>query len=273
VGVLSYFSYGIGSNPIQWGLLASNLFNLASGTLLIILTIDFLAVGTVVRRHKFELLGFVGFTVMSRLADFTYGLQNGYFMNDALTNSGYGFYINSVVLALLGAYVALRLLSDRKILVKNTFALLSVYFTVAMLGGLYDAAFGMWNNSSTWYPLLVNRIGIVSTEIVCGVGAYFFFRTYLDMRRRPTFELSLPVYVRGSVLLYGLYELFMVVYYVLFPSPWMTPDNYGGVVSFTFLRAFSAMLPLAYVFASFHSLRFSVGEGVSKVESTPGEVA
>jgi hypothetical protein len=210
-------------------------------------------------------------SALYRLASLIYSasLEQGAFVAAALSTGNVGNYINGLVFTFLGAYVAFRLLSDRKILVKNTFLLLSIYFAVGFMSGLRDVILGSWNNPS--WPPVINLFEVVSTTGVSGVAAYFFLSTYLEMRRRSTYELSLPLYVRGAVLLYGSYELFMTVFFTLFPLPWMRPYSSGVVVD-SILFALGAMLPISYVLASLHSLRFSVGEEVTNVDSKELEI-
>jgi hypothetical protein len=240
------------------------LLELISGIILTVLTIDFVATRTVLRRHKLELLGYVATSVVQTAYWLSFNVL-AYLSGNPAAFPGVQElrYLGFIV---LGLYVGYKLLANKKVLVKNTFLFLSVFFTGCLLNEV-ESTLRSWNITTSSLPLDVFRVDIILIDVVFGAAAIFFLKTYLELRRRPMFEVATPVYVRGIFLIYGASMLIQGIYEVFLSNPPTNMDFYGGMVGYTALVILNFALPLAFVLASIHSPRFSVGEPGPRIDS------
>ncbi|MCX6649215.1 MAG: hypothetical protein NTV61_07485 [Candidatus Bathyarchaeota archaeon] len=241
------------------------LFDFFTGTLLVILTIDFLTKGIYTKRHKLELIGYIATSVS--FTAYWLLLEIGVVL---LNYSGATIQIyqdlRSLVYIVLGVYVAYKLWRDRKFLVKNTFLFLTIFFIGELLV-MTDNAINSWEINYSSLPLDVFRMISVSYWVIYGVAALFSLKTYLKLRKVSQFELSPPLYLRGIILLYGASMLVQLLYGVALSGPITDMENYGGIVGFTIMMAISFVNSLAFIFASFHPIKFNVGEPVPHIDN------
>jgi hypothetical protein len=141
------------------------LLTFTSGILLIVLTIDFIATRTVLRRHKLELLGYVAILVMETTYWSSFNVLAFLSGLPATFNGVQEF--RSLGFIILGIYIGYKLLADKKILVKNTFLLLSVFFTGWLLNQV-DNTIHSWNSTNSSLPLDAFRVDMILIDVVFG---------------------------------------------------------------------------------------------------------
>jgi len=226
-----------------------------SGAILIILLADFIASRSILKRHRIELSALL-------ITQAIYWLLAPVGLTQELTDWGsyavewlYSLGALGIIQAVLLLFMTYRLLSNRVVLGRNTFLLLSALLFVSMI---YPFAIVLrpispmrstQNIFTIWDWRYLAERGVES--FVYLVAAVFCFKVYLDLRKTSDFELSLPKYIRGIVVLWSLYSL-GVAYDVLY---W----NFSGLLS---LNVFVYAFFLGLIAVSFLPLRFRVGENV-----------
>jgi hypothetical protein len=176
----------------------------------------------------------------------------------------YSLGLLGLVQAIFLLYLAYRLLSNRNLLSRNTFILLSVVFIASMLLPWITFLRPDSLIRSTqqiviipdWQSMVNIGLGtgIFPDTFVYLVAAIFCFRVYLDLRRIRSFELSLPKYVRGITVLWSLSSLGVARFII--------NGNVNGLFSLNFAGILNYALYLGIIVAALLPMRFKVGENV-----------
>ncbi len=246
------------------GYLLSVVARAASAAILIVLLVDFIASRRILRRHRIELSALL-------ITQAMYWLLVPIGLTDILTDWGmyvldwwYSLGLLGLVQAIFLIYMAYRLLSNRNVLSRNTFILLSVVFVASLLlpwvTFLRPVSLVRSTQQIVILPDWENLVdfglgtGLFIDTFVYLVAAIFCFRIYLDLRRAHSFELSLPRYVRGIIVLWSLSSLGV--------ARIILNGNFNGLFSLNFAGVLNYALFIGIIVAAFLPLRFKIGENV-----------
>jgi hypothetical protein len=214
------------------------------GLSLAVLITDYVIAGKFVKRHKIELLATVIIGALGRVArplfDIVFWLRGGLSwtrlaiwaswpqsMVDSVIVNGY-----VIILVILCAYFAKRVLTNKSLLSKRMFSLTGASY-------LWLGAEMIWSVlihpsldpvpsplfTGAWYTQ-VSKILEIGANLIF---ALFLTSIYLRLRHTDHVEVSAPSYIRGYFLLYGVFSAFYhVVSYqknqasAYWDYPWLT---------------------------------------------------
>ncbi|MGD0804117.1 MAG: hypothetical protein ABSA11_08610 [Candidatus Bathyarchaeia archaeon] len=256
------------SPPIARAFLSEILY-FPTGVAILVLVIDYLATGRVLRRHKIELMIAVLLGSLLRLAnalfDLIVWLQGGLTLSRiSMWASWPPSIVDSlvegsivVILGTLCIYIAYRVLTDRELLVKWTFLLLSAYF-------LWFAFDILYIQLEAGEPLLVvPLIELLSYAMLLIANAaigIFLLGVSLRLRRGGGFEVSTPMYLRIVLLVFGIVGFLYDAGYLL-SSGTMSWDLPWVLLVGIFTR-------IAIALMAFYPLKFAVS-GTSSPREVP----
>jgi len=233
--------------PQFTALFLGNIINIISGVVILVFLVDFIASKRVLRRHRIELSIFL---VSQALFWFV-----APFFDVEIYLSGFGGELLASVLfelimftfvALFFGYLAYRILSNKAVLGKNSFLLLSI--VLAFWFVMTISPFGPYLSQD-----LLGWVSIGLRELVYGVAAIFCLSVYFKLRGSEGYEVDLPIVVRAVVFIYG------------FLSSGLFAFLATGNATFLYFNQDLSLL-LRFVFylglmaVSFLPLRFKVGE-------------
>jgi hypothetical protein len=243
------------------------------GLFLTILVADYIITGKVIFRHKIELLISVLFGVLIRIVrplfDIAIWLQSGLSWTrlavwiswpqnvvDALIVNGY-----IIILVILCAYLAKRVLTDRSILTKSMIFLLGVHYLWVSFEMLWSVVI-----QPSFDPLgsFFARDWVTQSVVILGIGANLIFgafllRVFSKLRHVDQIEVSAPLYMRGFFLFYG---AFSIIYKTVSYSSYS-----GNAWYYPLATAASIIAGLAIVLITVYSPVLTIGE-----DSTNGNV-
>jgi hypothetical protein len=252
------------TDPQLTGELISLVARAASAAILIVLLADFIVSRRILKRHRIELSALL-------ITQAIYWLLLPVGLTAILTDWGlyvldwwYSLGLLGIVQAIFLLYLAYRLLSNRNVLNRNTFILLSVVFiasivlpwmiylrpTTIIRSTQQIFIFPDWEN-------LVNiglRTGLFLDTFVFLVAAIFCFRVYRVLRRTRSFELSLPKYIRGVIVLWALSSLGIGRIFL--------SGNVSDLFSWNIFAILNYALYLGIIVTALLPMRFKVGDNV-----------
>ena len=259
--ILIYYGNPVVSEAIAYGVfqpqtvlyIILTILSATSGVMLLTLLADFVISQMILRRHKLEL-----FIVLSSqaliwlVAPFEFVIM--YLVGNKI-NGIESIIINQFSLcipeALLFSYLAYRVLSDKPILGGKSFLFLFFVFLVPFTRTV-DPSYIFTAQQS-----LLEMVNRGMFTLVYGVAALFCINVYVKSRGKTEFEMSLPLYARVIVFIYGLVHSGIFSFlatgearYFLFVS--------GNAPILAYWPYFVYFLGL--MAASFLPLRFRVGE-------------
>jgi len=255
-----YDTIRYGANQSQAVLYTIQAFlSVASGTTLFVLLVDFVITQRVLRRHRLELFTILSFQALNWFVtpfDLILRHIEGTYIGNIETLIMYNFAFN-ISEALLFGYLAYRVISNKSILSRNLFPLLSMVFAVPVIleiGTLY--LFSVSQDPLGW----MNR-GLFL--LVYLFAAIYCLNIYVKSRGKTGYDLTLPIYARAMVFLYGLthsgvfsFLLTGEAKYLLFIS-----GNTGRLVYLPYFVFFLGLMAV-----SFMPLKFRVGEITSTIQ-------
>ncbi|MGD0804428.1 MAG: hypothetical protein ABSA11_10195 [Candidatus Bathyarchaeia archaeon] len=252
------------TDPQLIGYLLTLVAQAASAAILIVLLADFIVSRRILRRHRIELSALL-------ITEAMYWLLLPVGLTNILTDWGmyvldwwYSLGLLGIVQAIFLLYMAYKLLSNRNVLSRNMFILLSVVFVASMVlpwmiflrpisimrSTQQIFIFPDWEN-------LVN-IGLVTGQFldtfVYLVAGIFCFRVYRNLRRTHSIELSLPKYVRGIIVLWALSSLGL--------GRFILNGNLSALFSWNIFAILNYALYLGIIVAALLPMRFKIGENV-----------
>jgi hypothetical protein len=174
--------------------------SVASGIMLLALLADYTVTRRVVKRHKYELISILFaqalyslFTPLNVVSPYLAGVPMDQ-VKILLANN----LASSIPQALLFGYLAYRIVSNRGILSRNTFLMLSIAFAapIAVTVGTSYLSTGSrdllgWMNTGLFL-------------LAYSTGAIFCLSVYLRTSGETTHDLSLPLYARAAIFIYGI---------------------------------------------------------------------
>jgi hypothetical protein len=226
-------------------LFVNNLIRLASGIIILVLLTDFIISRRVLRRHRLELS-----TLLISQALFWFVAP---LYDVAKLLSGLGgrsvellpfTLLQSMFEAVLFAYLAYRLLSNKIFFGKNMFLLMSLVFSSLFVITINPAYL-------SWSQDLLGWLVIGLIEMVYVVAAAFCFGVYLKLRRSGGYELALPLVTRVMIFIYGFVYSGLFTFLLTNNSQFLTGDIVSSLGFFFYL---------GLIAVSFLPLRFRVGE-------------
>jgi len=236
-----------------------------TGLAIIVLVADYLATGRVLRRHKVELLIAVVFGSLLRTSRVLFNLVS--WLQRGLTLSRLTVWaswppsaIDSIVqgssIVILGAlciYISYRVITNKELTTKWTFALLSVYY-------LWYAFEILYVQIQDGMPILafppIDVLTYTMEFVVNALVGLFLLGLSLKLRRGGGFEVSIPLYLRCVLLVFGVVGILNNADSLLSPMttnwdrPWM-------LLVGIFTR-------LAITAVALYPLRFTVGGTIRK---------
>ncbi len=239
-----------------------------SGVLLLALLVDYVISKRVLMRHKLELSTLL---ILQALIWFLGPIAVTPPFSDPLSYLSDWVYpvgLTSLAQSVFLVYLAYRLLRDRSMLGKNSFLLLSIVFITMILTPIALRLLPPTGLRSTVPVTIMLDWGDVEylalNALLYGIPAAFCLRVYLTLRRRTSFELSLPWYIRGVVVAWSLFQLGVLRLLVTgslsalnLPSRYSTPVDYLAF-------AVGTLLYLGLIGASLLPPRLRVGESQLK---------
>jgi len=252
------------TDPQLIGYLLTLVAQAASAAILIVLLADFIVSRRILRRHRIELSALL-------ITEAMYWLLLPIGLTNILTDWGmyvldwwYSLGLLGIVQAIFLLYMAYRLLSNRNVLSRNTFILLSVVFIASSIVPWFIFLRPVSIMRSTqqififpdWENLVEVGIftGLFLYSFVYLVAAIFCFRVYRDLRRTRSFELSLPKYVRGIIVLWSLSSLGV--------ARIILNGNVSALFSWNIFAILNYALYIGIIVAALLPMRFKVGENV-----------
>jgi hypothetical protein len=251
--------------PWSGFLIFSNILNLVAGLMIIVLLVDFFTKGILLRRHKLEasciLSLWGGQQIISLLYVFWLYNNLGLTLTQTLSSAALG-----LTSATLYIYASYRLFSDKAILVKQTFLLLSIYFITPIIDPyivyLLDAD---WRQNAT----LATEFGVATSLIAYAVAGYFFFRTYLAARSQNGFTLKIPLYIVADLFVYGASQTILGFYYT-FVNPTNLAYNVMGL-SYSHGAVIALVQSVMFLLASFYICKLDLGAHTRLTSSSRSE--
>ena len=254
-------------DPQAIGYLLSLVAKAASGAILIVLLADFILSQRILRRHRIEISALL-------ITQAIYWLLVPIGLTDLLTDWGmyiqdwwYSLGLLGIVQAVFLLYMAYRFLFNVNVLSRNTFILLSVVFVVSALlpWDIFLRPFSLFRSTQQIFVLLdwQNLVdyglftGLFIDTFVYLVAAIFCFRVYVNLRRTYIFELSLPKYVRGVIILWALSSLGI--------ARVILNGNISTLLSFNFSGILNYALYLGIILVALSPMRFKVGENIPDI--------
>ena len=239
------------SIPQFWVLFLQNIFGVISGAIIIVLLVDYIISGKIHFRHRVELSGLL----LTQAA--VWFLAPFYEVTMYLSGGGIGQVETRIPLelftfileAVLLGYLAYRILSNKAVLTKNSFLLLSLVFLGWFIMTINPLGRFPWNQDLLGWA----TIGLL--ELVYGVASIFCFRNYLRLRRSSGYDLDLPPYIRAMLFVYG----FVSSGLFGFAVTWDT-GNLFMLLSWDLLLYF--VFFVGVIVSAFFPFRFRVGENI-----------
>ncbi len=220
------------------------------GLSILILVIDYVVTGRIVRRHWLELLTTIIFGALIRVArptmDVVIWFQGGLswtrltFWVSLPQNIVYALIADSyvVILLVLCSYILNRVLTKKSIISKGIFPLLVANYLwigldwvwISLIQPSLDSVTNPFF-SQVWYV----QASVYLEVVVNVVFALFLLNVYLGLRKADHFEVSAPIYLRSFFLFYGVFSVFYrVVSYSTYSTgtigdyPWLTAAGIIG---------------------------------------------
>jgi hypothetical protein len=184
-------------------------FQFLQGAVLLVLLLDYISSHKILGRHRAELVILLGLNIIKDLTFFYFnGTLKQIELSGILTwDSTITMTLILPVLAesLLSLYLIKRLLSAKAVLTKWAFLLASTVF-IALSAKLF--LFPVMNLIQFSNPITIPSAKDIILDLVyyglLALAAIFSIMTFKDLRRGGEFELSLPKYLRVSIILYAL---------------------------------------------------------------------
>jgi hypothetical protein len=269
--ILIYTGNLLLSEALQYGfyrpdiavLFIQTILSIFSGIAVIVLLIDYSISKEVLGRHRLELFGLLAsqallwfVTPFHLLLSSTYMSGIGIGQLELLIYSDFATFISE---ALLFGYLAYRVLSKKTIFGRNMFLLAFLMFA---------APFAIGAHYMYYYSTRVDLLGLVNTGLQVlgeGVAAIFCLSVYAKLRRKPSFELTLPSYVRAMVFIEGFVCSGLLYFLVTWDAKYLLliNGNVGGLAYSAYFFFFLGLMA-----ASFLQLRFRVGEDIQTIPET-----
>jgi hypothetical protein len=177
------------------------------GAVLLILLLDYISSPKIIKRHRAELVILLGLKVISDLTWIWTNFSMQTYPSD-LSNWVWIriiLFLPTMAESLLSLYLIKRLLSAKAVLTKWAFLLASTVF-IALSAKLF--LFPVMNLIQFSNPITIPSAKDIILDLVyyglLALAAIFSIMTFKDLRRGGEFELSLPKYLRVSIILYAL---------------------------------------------------------------------
>lgn len=177
--------------------LTLGLFEVASGLILTLVMVDFFHSGEIHYRHKLELAGLFVLQVLALVISDVYGAFLQFNLGVLSLSVSVATLIQAVAQIALYLYVVYRLITGGSVLTRTTLLLLSAASIILPLSPLIALL-----ESSGVHPWYIGQLLLLT--LACILVSFTSMRVYLLSKETVQYEVTIPSYVRASILIYGL---------------------------------------------------------------------